>query len=161
MVLLAGIAGAALLTAGVAFAQMRGSDEMMPGGGMHSPMMQGHMQSHSGGMHGSMMKGQMQPHGEMESHGAAQPRGDQGPSSLAFRGVKAKMHSGMSIAFSGNADVDFVKGMIPHHQGAVDMAKIVLAFGKDPEIRELADGIIKAQEQEVALMKAWLQKNVR
>jgi uncharacterized protein (DUF305 family) len=51
--------------------------------------------------------------------------------------------------------------MIPHHQGAVDMAKIVLAFGKDLEVKKLAEGIIKAQEQEVAWMKEWLAKNVQ
>jgi len=48
--------------------------------------------------------------------------------------------------------------MIPHHQGAIDMAKIVLAFGADPEIKQLANGIIKAQESEIALMREWLQK---
>jgi uncharacterized protein (DUF305 family) len=65
----------------------------------------------------------------------------------------------MDIAFTGNADVDFVKGMIPHHQGAIDMAKVVLAFGKDPEVKKLAEGIIKAQEEEIAWMNTWLQKN--
>ncbi len=68
------------------------------------------------------------------------------------------MHKGMDIAFSGDADRDFVAGMLPHHQGAVDMAKIVLAFGKDPEVRKLAESIIKAQEQEIAWMNSWLQK---
>ena len=49
--------------------------------------------------------------------------------------------------------------MIPHHQGAVDMAKIVLAFGKDPELRKLAENIVKAQEEEIAWMSSWQQKN--
>lgn len=82
-------------------------------------------------------------------------KGDSGPASLAFAGVNARMHEGMDITFTGNADRDFVAGMIPHHQGAVDMAKVVLAFGKDPEIRKLAEGIIKAQETEIAWMKEW------
>ena len=69
------------------------------------------------------------------------------------------MHDAMSIAFTGNADVDFVKGMIPHHQGAIDMAKTVIAFGKDPEMRRLAEEIIKAQEGEIASMREWLKKN--
>jgi uncharacterized protein (DUF305 family) len=91
---------------------------------------------------------------------ATSPRkGDQSPSTLAFQGVNAKMHEAMEIEFSGNADIDFVKGMIPHHEGAVDMAKVVLAFGKDPEVKKLAEAIIKAQEDEIAWMKGWLEKN--
>jgi uncharacterized protein (DUF305 family) len=80
------------------------------------------------------------------------------PSTKAFGEANTKMHKDMDIAFSGNADVDFIRGMIPHHQGAVDMAKIVLAFGKDPEIRKLAEDIVKSQEAEIAFMQAWLKK---
>jgi uncharacterized protein (DUF305 family) len=85
--------------------------------------------------------------------------GDDGPASLAFRGVNMKMHEKMNITYSGNTDADFVKGMIPHHEGAVDMAKIVIAFGKDAEVKKLAETIIKAQEEEIAWMKEWLRKN--
>ena len=114
-------------------------------GMMHGGMMQG------GAMHGGM-------HG-MSGHSATQPKGDNGPSSLAFQGINAKMHDAMSITFTGNADVDFVKGMIPHHQGAIDMAKTVIAFGQDPAVRKLAEDIIKAQESEIALMRDWLKKS--
>jgi uncharacterized protein (DUF305 family) len=111
-----------------------------------------------GGMHGGL-------HGSGGSHGGpshsqgSQPKGDAGPASLAFNGINAKMHEAMNITFTGNADVDFVKGMIPHHQGAIDMAKTVLAFGKDPEVKKLAQEVIKAQEAEIAMMKEWLKKN--
>jgi uncharacterized protein (DUF305 family) len=71
------------------------------------------------------------------------------------------MHGGMDITFTGNADVDFVKGMIPHHEGAVDMAKTVLAFGKDPEVRKLAEDVIKTQAVEIAFMKEWVKKNAQ
>ncbi|MDH4442472.1 MAG: DUF305 domain-containing protein [Rhizobium sp.] len=81
------------------------------------------------------------------------------PSSKAFAEANAKMHADMAVPLTGNADVDFVQGMIPHHQGAIDMAKIVLEHGKDPEIRKLAQEVIAAQEGEITMMKAWLAKN--
>ena len=68
-----------------------------------------------------------------------------------------KMHKEMEIPFSGDADVDFVRGMIPHHQGAIDMAKVVLAHGKDPALKALATNIIKEQEKEIATMREWLK----
>jgi uncharacterized protein (DUF305 family) len=83
--------------------------------------------------------------------------GNHGPSSRAFAEANAKMHKDMAIKYSGDADADFVRGMIPHHSGAIDMAKIELKYGKDPELRKLAEGIIKAQEAEIAEMNAWLK----
>ena len=80
------------------------------------------------------------------------------PATKAFRDVGAEMHRDMDIRYTNDVDVDFVRGMIPHHEGAVAMAKAELAFGKDPEIRKLAEGIIKAQEEEIAFMKAWLAR---
>lgn len=79
-------------------------------------------------------------------------------STKAYQAINDAMHKDMSIAFTGDADIDFVKGMIPHHQGAVDMAKVVLAHGTDPKIRALAEAVVKAQEEEIAFMKAWLKE---
>lgn len=101
---------------------------------------------------------QTMDHANMET---AAPKGDQGPSSKGFAEANAKMHEGMDIEFSGNADVDFARGMIAHHQGAIDMAKVELEYGKNPDMRKLAEEVIKAQEGEIAMMKAWLEKNAK
>lgn len=68
------------------------------------------------------------------------------------------MMAGMMVTYTGNADVDFVTGMIPHHQSAVEMAKIELQFGKDPAMQKLAGDIIKAQESKISFMQNWLKK---
>ena len=65
---------------------------------------------------------------------------------------------GMMAAPTGKPDLDFMQGMIPHHQGAIEMSKVVLQFGKDAEVKALAENVIKAQEGEIALMKVWLEK---
>ena len=81
------------------------------------------------------------------------------PATMAYEAADMQMHEDMAIAYTGDADVDFIQSMIPHHQGAVDMARIVLEHGKDPEVRALAEGVIKTQEAEIAWMRAWLDKN--
>jgi uncharacterized protein (DUF305 family) len=94
----------------------------------------------------------------MSGAAARQQGGDQSVPSLAFRAVNDKMHRDMAIELTGNVDADFAKAMIAHHQGAIDMAKITIAFGKDPEIRKLAEEVVRAQEGEISLMRSWLAK---
>jgi uncharacterized protein (DUF305 family) len=98
-----------------------------------------------------------------ESHDghASAPAVDQAsPASAAYRAAMDRMHEAMdSIEDTGDADVDFARGMIPHHRAAIDMAKAVLEHGKDPEIRQLAKDVIEAQESEIEQLERWLEEN--
>jgi uncharacterized protein (DUF305 family) len=63
--------------------------------------------------------------------------------------------------YSGDADVDFMKQMRPHHQAAIDMAKVLLVNGRDPETKKLAQEIMIAQEKEIAMIDVWLKKKMQ
>ena len=96
---------------------------------------------------------------ETTGHEGHAMMGDKSPASMAFMEANDRMHSTMAIEYSGNPDVDFIRGMIPHHQGAVDMARIVLEHGSDPEVKKLAEAVIAAQEAEIKWMQEWLVAN--
>jgi uncharacterized protein (DUF305 family) len=82
-----------------------------------------------------------------------------GPNWIELTGCMEKMHMAMaSIEPSGDNDIDFVKLMLPHHQAAIDMAKAELLYGKDPQIRRLAQEIITDQQSEIELMQLWLKQ---
>jgi uncharacterized protein (DUF305 family) len=94
------------------------------------------------------------------STGIAAQTGSDAPEARALRDVGTKMHAGITgVRQSGDADRDFVASMIPHQQGAIDMATVELQFGKDEETRRLAERIIAAQQQQIAEMNAWLAKH--
>ncbi|WP_442931828.1 CopM family metallochaperone [Microvirga sp. CF3062] len=79
------------------------------------------------------------------------------PATQGYRQANEKMHKNMDIAFSGNADIDFVRSMIPHHEGAIDMAKVALQHAKDEQVRKWAQDVIREQEREIAEMQTWLK----
>lgn len=64
-----------------------------------------------------------------------------------------RMHHGMMRPATGDPDRDFAEMMIAHHQGAIEMAQIQLQYGKDEQLRRLAQGIIVEQQQEIATMR--------
>ena len=70
-----------------------------------------------------------------------------------------RMHEGMAAPPTGNPDEDFVIQMIPHHQGAIDMAEALLVHGKDPELRQLAKSIIAEQQNEIQIMRSWQRRH--
>lgn len=123
-----------------------------PGYGMGPGMMYGGTmgrQSYNAGpgmMNGGMMNGGMM-------------NGDVAHGSQALWQAEMQMHQAMNQPYSGDADRDFVAHMIAHHQGAVAMAQAVLQYGKDPQIKQLAQDIVSAQQKELEMMQDWLAKH--
>ena len=79
------------------------------------------------------------------------------PSTKGYKSAMMKMMEAMP-KFTGDADIDFMKQMRTHHEAAIDMAKVVLANGKDADTKKLAQEIVAAQEKEIATIDAWLKK---
>lgn len=103
----------------------------------------------------------MAQHSGHSGHSSHATKPTDSPSTVDYRKAHVQMMKDMEITYTNNSDMDFVRGMIPHHQGAIAMAKVQLAHGKDAEIRALAERIIADQEKEIAQMQGWLKKNAK
>ncbi len=156
------LAASLATVAATGFAVAQGTaPQPQPGMMGQMPGMQQHMQHRM--MPGAQAPGsgaaQAPAASDPHQHGAAAPgTAPQSPSTAAFRAANEKMHRDMAITFTGDADRDFATSMIPHHEGAIDMARIQLAHGRDPEMRRLAEAVIREQEREIGELRAFLAR---
>jgi uncharacterized protein (DUF305 family) len=110
--------------------------------------------------HGGMpMMGQMDAAAMQKMMQDMMPASSDLASTKEFKEAHMAMMKNMHQPFTGNPDVDFRVHMIPHHQGAIDMAKVALKHAKDPDTKKMAQKIIDDQEREISEMRDWLKKN--
>lgn len=129
-------------------AMMSMMQQMMP---MMQQMMQGGMmQGGQGGMQGGMMNGMAADTAKMSEASRNYMQ--------AMKQMDGPMMQGIQ---AGDPDIAFVQAMIPHHQGAIDMARAALQFGKDDQVKAWANQIITAQQAEIAAMQDWLKQHAK
>jgi uncharacterized protein (DUF305 family) len=93
----------------------------------------------------------------MPGMASGMPMGSAAVDQEMMKGMAQMQHDMAAAPVTGDPDKDFVAMMLPHHQGAVDMAETEMRYGRDPAMRRLAGGIIQAQKREIAEMRRWQQ----
>jgi len=83
------------------------------------------------------------------------------PANKGYMDAMSKMQASMPKDQKGDPDVDFARMMIPHHQSAIDMAKVELQYGKDPMLRKMAEKMIKDQGKEIGDLEKWLKAKAK
>ena len=91
--------------------------------------------------------------------GFSQLRAQETDLAAVFRSASDRMHDAIVGEFSGDPDVDFVMAMIPHYEGSIDMARIALEYGKDPQVRQLAEHIANDHQLELDTMIQWIESD--
>ena len=110
----------------------------------------------------SMMRQMMQGRMGMTPGGMQTQPANQSAATKAYMEAAERMHGPMMEGIqASDPDVAFVRGMIAHHQGAIDMAKVVLQYGKDDQAKKWANDVIRDQQREINEMEEWLKKNAR
>lgn len=80
------------------------------------------------------------------------------PATAAYRAALSRMYAQISVVYTGDVDRDLANMMIPHSQGAIDLGKTQMGFGRDPEMRRIVEAMMKHREQEMAMFRAWIVK---
>ncbi|MGE8131440.1 CopM family metallochaperone [Methylobacterium sp. NPDC080182] len=103
----------------------------------------------------------MHDHGSMSGNGMGSMKPDpkDNASTKEFKAADTAMMKDMDVPYTGDPDVDFRTHMIPHHKGAVAMAKVALKYAKDPATKAMAQKIIDDQTTEISDMEAWLKRH--
>jgi len=139
-------ATAMALIAGTAVAQQTSPQGQtpgsMPGQGMGQD--QGMTHGQGQGMHPGGQRAQTMP---------------KDPASRAYMESMRKMNSDMRKPMTGDADQDFARMMAAHHQGAIDMARVELQYGKDPDLKAMAQKVIDDQTKEIQELQDWLKQH--
>ncbi|MFK5600632.1 DUF305 domain-containing protein [Methylobacterium sp. HMF5984] len=100
-----------------------------------------------------------QSHDHMHMDHTAKGGAADAPATREFRASHEQMMKNMAVPYTGDPDVDFRLQMIPHHQGAIDMAKAAMRRAKNPWSRQLAESIIVEQQREIVQMRGWLESH--